>query len=149
MALVFLWLLISLLQLNFISLGNRVLAQSILTALAVIDDLGAILVIAILYRNYCFYKFVYCLCHYGRLIHSQQTKCTQPFSVFNGGVAMWYFMLNSVHATITGVLLAFVIPFGNGGKKTSSYRLQHFLHKPVAFFYSSPFAIANTCIPIN
>jgi NhaA family Na+:H+ antiporter len=39
---------------------------------------------------------------------------------------MWYFMLNSGSCYITGVLLAFVIPFGNGGKKTSSYRLQHF-----------------------
>jgi NhaA family Na+:H+ antiporter len=63
---------------------------------------------------------------------------------------MWYFMLNSgVHATITGVLLAFVIPFGDGGKKTSSYKIQHFLHKPVAFLILPLFAIANTCIAIN
>jgi NhaA family Na+:H+ antiporter len=59
-------------------------------------------------------------------------------------------MLHSgVHATITGVLLAFVIPYGNGGKTTSSYRLQHFLHKPVAFFILPLFAIANTGIAIN
>ena len=39
-----------------------------------------------------------------------------PFLI--GGILMWYFMLNSgVHATITGVLLAFVIPFGDGSKK--------------------------------
>jgi NhaA family Na+:H+ antiporter len=122
-------------------------AQSILTALAVIDDLGAILVIAILYRNYCFYKFVYCLCHYGRLIHSQQTKCTQPFSVLNWGVAMWYFMLNSGFMLQLQRIAAFVIPFGNGGKKTSSYRLQHFLQTCRLLFFL--FAIANTCIPIN
>ena len=59
-------------------------------------------------------------------------------------------MLNSgVHATITGVLLAFVIPFGNGGKSTASYKLQHFLHQPVAFFILPLFAVANTCIAIN
>jgi NhaA family Na+:H+ antiporter len=63
---------------------------------------------------------------------------------------MWYFMLNSgVHATITGVLLAFVIPFGDGGKQTASYRLQHLLHKPVAFIILPLFAIANTCIAID
>ena len=63
---------------------------------------------------------------------------------------MWYFMLNSgVHATITGVLLAFVIPFGNGKKDTISYKLQHFLHKPVAFLILPLFALANTCIIIN
>jgi NhaA family Na+:H+ antiporter len=63
---------------------------------------------------------------------------------------MWYFMLNSgVHATITGVILAFVIPFGDGGENSSSYKLQHFLHKPVAFFILPLFAIANTCIAIE
>lgn len=60
---------------------------------------------------------------------------------------MWYFMLNSgVHATITGVLLAFAIPFGNGDEKSASYILQHFLHKPVAFVILPVFALANTAI---
>jgi len=63
---------------------------------------------------------------------------------------MWYFMLHSgVHATITGVLLAFAIPFGDGGKKSTSYILQHFLHKPVAFLILPIFALANTAININ
>jgi len=63
---------------------------------------------------------------------------------------MWYFMLHSgIHATITGVLLAFAIPFRNGNKKSVSYQLQHFLHKPVAFFILPVFALANTVIVIN
>ena len=63
---------------------------------------------------------------------------------------MWYFMLHSgIHASIAGVLLAFAIPFGNGNKKTISYQLQLFLHKPVAFFIVPLFALANTCIPIG
>ena len=58
-------------------------------------------------------------------------------------------MLQSgVHATITGVLLAFAIPFGNGDKKSSSYILQHFLHKPVAFIILPIFALASTAIAI-
>ena len=64
-----------------------------------------------------------------------------------GGIVMWYFMLNSgVHATITGVLLAFAIPFGNGDEKSSSFILQHFLHIPVAFIILPLFALANTAI---
>src|SRR5678815_5155385 len=67
-----------------------------------------------------------------------------------GGIAMWYFMLNSgVHATITGVLLAFAIPFGSGSKKSTSYILQHFLHKPVAFIILPIFALANTAIALS
>jgi NhaA family Na+:H+ antiporter len=63
---------------------------------------------------------------------------------------MWYFMLNSgVHATITGVLLAFAIPFGKGDEKSPSYILQHILHKPVAFIILPLFALANTAIPIQ
>ena len=67
-----------------------------------------------------------------------------------GGVAMWYFMLHSgVHATITGVLLAFAIPFGEGGERSTSHLLQHFLHKPVAFLILPLFALANTAIVID
>jgi NhaA family Na+:H+ antiporter len=67
-----------------------------------------------------------------------------------GGAFMWYFMLHSgVHATITGVLLAFAIPFGNGSEESSSYQLQHVLHKPVAFFILPLFAMANTGIAIS
>jgi NhaA family Na+:H+ antiporter len=59
-------------------------------------------------------------------------------------------MLHSgVHATITGVLLAFVIPFGSGNKKSTSYLLQHFLHKPVAFLILPLFALANTAIVLS
>ena len=55
-------------------------------------------------------------------------------------------MHSGVHATITGVLLAFAIPFGNGGNKSTSYILQHVLHKPVAFVILPIFALANTAI---
>jgi len=77
-------------------------------------------------------------------------KVNSVIPYLTGGLFMWYFMLHSgVHPTITGVLLAFVIPFGNGGKKTASYGIQHFLHKPVAFFILPLFAIANTCIALG
>jgi NhaA family Na+:H+ antiporter len=57
----------------------------------------------------------------------QKLKVRNLIPYLIGGVAMWYFMLHSgVHATITGVLLAFAIPFGNGGEKSTSYILQHF-----------------------
>jgi len=62
---------------------------------------------------------------------------------------MWYFMLRSgVHATISGVLLAFAIPFTKDDDNPS-YRLQHLLHKPVAFFILPLFAIANTGLIVN
>jgi len=61
------------------------------------------------------------------------------------GIVMWYFMLQSgVHATLAGVLLAFALPFRDGGEQSPSYRLQHLLHKPVAFFIMPLFALANT-----
>jgi NhaA family Na+:H+ antiporter len=62
---------------------------------------------------------------------------------------MWFFMYRSgVHATITGVLVAFAIPFGNGDERSPSYHLQHLLHKPVAFLVLPLFALANTAIAI-
>ena len=134
-------------------LGNRVpiSLKVFLTALAVIDDLGAIIVIAIFYTStIAFVNLFIALGILGGLFILNRMKVHSLFPYLIGGVAMWYFMLNSgVHATITGVLLAFVIPFGDGSKKTSSYKIQHFLHKPVAFFILPLFAVANTCIAID
>lgn len=63
---------------------------------------------------------------------------------------MWYFMSRSgIHPTITGVLLAFAIPYGDGKEKSPSYLLQHFLHKPVAFLILPLFALANTAISVG
>lgn len=63
---------------------------------------------------------------------------------------MWIFMEKSgVHPTIIGVLLAFVMPYGDGGRKTSSYKVQKFLHYPVPFIVMPVFAIANTAILIE
>lgn len=122
-----------------------------LTALAVIDDLGAILIIAIFYTKALFWNnLLIALGIFGFLLILNRLKVRNLIPYLIGGIAMWYFMLNSgVHATITGVLLAFAIPFGNGNKQSTSYVLQHFLHKPVAFMILPIFALANTAIILS
>lgn len=134
-------------------LGNRVPTslKVFLTALAVIDDLGAIIVIAIFYTtSIAFTNLFIAFGVLGFLFLLNRLKVHNLIPYLIGGVVMWYFMLNSgVHATITGVLLAFVIPFGNGDKKTASSVLQHFLHKPVAFIILPIFALANTAIVLS
>ena len=133
-------------------MGNRVPAalKIFLTALAVIDDLGAIIVIAIFYTHTIHWTmlgsalaiFVVLL-----ILNRLGIRVLLPYLL--AGIAMWFLMLNSgVHATITGVLLAFAIPFGNGDQQSPSYRLQHFLHKPVAFVILPLFALTNTSILI-
>ncbi|TAF96284.1 MAG: Na+/H+ antiporter NhaA [Cytophagia bacterium] len=131
-------------------LGNKVPAslKVFLTALAVIDDLGAITIIALFYTKTIFWTNLFAaLAIFAALLISNRLKIRNLLFYLVGGVAMWYFMLNSgVHATITGILLAFAIPFGNGDEKSTSYILQHFLHKPVAFVILPIFALANTAI---
>jgi len=134
-------------------LGNRVPSslKIFLTALAVIDDLGAIIVIAIFYTSTITLTNLFiALGIFGFLLLLNRLKIHNLIPYLIGGVAMWYFMLHSgVHATITGVLLAFAIPFGDGGEKSPSYILQHLLHKPVAFIILPLFALANTSISIG
>ena len=131
-------------------LGNRVPTslKIFLTALAVIDDLGAILVIALFYTKTIFWtNLSIAMGIFMVLLILNRLKVRNLIPYLTLGVAMWYFMLNSgVHATITGVLLAFAIPFGNGDPKSTSIILQHFLHKPVAFIILPIFALANTAI---
>jgi NhaA family Na+:H+ antiporter len=133
-------------------LGNRVPSslKVFLTALAVVDDLGAILIIAIFYTSsLVFINLFIALAIFGLLIILNRLKVHNLIPYLAGGIAMWYFMLNSgVHATITGVMLAFAVPFGDGSEKSPSFILQHLLHKPVAFIILPLFAVANTCIPL-
>jgi NhaA family Na+:H+ antiporter len=134
-------------------LGNRIPSslKVFLTALAVIDDLGAILVIAIFYTGSIIWSnlmislgiFVFLL-----ILNRLKVYSLIPYLI--GGICMWYFMLHSgIHATITGVLLAFAIPFDKGDESSISIKLQHFLHKPVAYLILPLFALANTAIIIN
>jgi len=134
-------------------LGKRVspTLKVFLTALAVIDDLGAILIIAIFYTSdLSLVNLFIALGIYALLWILNILKVYNLVPYLIGGAVMWYFMLHSgIHATITGVLVAFTIPFSKGDEKSPSYMLQHFLHKPVAFLILPIFALANTSIILN
>lgn len=134
-------------------LGNKVplSLKVFLTALAVIDDLGAILMIAIFYtKTIYFTNLLISLSIFVGLLLMKRLKVKSLILYLIGGIFMWYFMLNSgVHATITGILLAFAIPFGDGSENTISHKLQNWLHKPVAFIIIPLFALSNTAIIIG
>ena len=134
-------------------LGNKVplSLKVFLTALAVIDDLGAIMVIAIFYsKSIVLTNLLISLGVFAALLVLNRLKVFQLWLYLIGGIVMWYFMLQSgVHATITGVLLAFAVPFGNGDERSPSFKLQHILHYPVAFVILPIFALANTAIQIR
>lgn len=134
-------------------LGNRVPVslKVFLAALAIIDDLGAILVIALFYqKGFSFPYFILAMGLYAGLLLLNRSGVNRLIVYLIPGIFMWYFMLQSgIHATIAGVLLAFAIPFRNGDKKSPSFKLQHFLHRPVAFVIMPLFALANTCIALK
>lgn len=134
-------------------LGSKVPSslKVFLTALAILDDLGAIIIIALFYvGDFSFLYFALALTVFaGLLILNRLGVRWLPFYILPG-ILMWYFLLQSgVHATVAGVLLAFAIPFTDGGEESPSYKLQHFLHKPVAFMIMPVFALANTGIPLS
>jgi NhaA family Na+:H+ antiporter len=134
-------------------LGNRVPSslKILLTAIAVIDDLGAIIVIAVFYTtSLSLLNLLLVFVIFGALLLLNKLKVNNLIPYIVGGIIMWYFMLQSgVHATLAGILLAFAIPFGKGAEKAPSYVLQHFLHKPVALVILPIFALANTAIVLG
>ncbi len=113
-----------------------------LTALAIIDDLGAIIVIALFYGGAI--NFYYLIAAAGIAIltitFKRKTKrLSIPFIV--AGLGLWYCMLNSgIHATIAGVLFAFLVPIDH------VQRLEIKLHHSVYFLIMPLFALANTAI---
>lgn len=119
-----------------------------LTAVAVIDDLGAIIIIALFYSSdLALFPLSVVFATFLLLIGLNLLKVKSVPLYILGGLVMWYFMLQSgVHATVAGILLALTIPFEKGSKKAASYRLQSFLHVPVAYVILPIFALANTAI---
>jgi Na+:H+ antiporter, NhaA family len=136
-------------------LGPRVPAslKVFLVALAVMDDLGAIIVIAVFYTAELSLPYLGAsLGVIALLVVLNRLRVMHLLPYLIGGVIAWFFMLKSgVHATIAGVLVAFTIPFTHkqDDEYSPSYRLEHFLHKPVAFLILPVFALANTGIVIG
>ncbi|MDM1297304.1 Na+/H+ antiporter NhaA [Empedobacter falsenii] len=137
-------------------LGNRVplSLKVFLTALAVIDDLGAIIVIALFYPNpelpLDFTQFGIAIAILLGLFALNKLKVKSMIPYIIGGIAVWWFMLHSgIHATIAGVLVAFTIPFDKDDSKSLSAKMEHALHIPVAFIILPLFALANTAITID
>ena len=136
-------------------LGSRVPAslKVFVVAYAVIDDLCAIIIIAVFYTAKLSVAYLLgALAVWGLLIVLNRLRIMSMIPYLIGGALMWFLMLKSgVHATIAGVLLAFAIPFSHKAddEESPSHQLEHFLHKPVAFIILPIFALANTAIVIG
>lgn len=137
-------------------LGRRVPAslKVFLTALAVMDDLGAIVVIAVFYTAQFSPVFLSgaLAVFAGLLALNRVFRVMALWPYLVGGALMWFLMYRSgVHATISGVLLAFAIPFSARAEDehSPSHRLEHFLHKPVAFLILPVFALANAGVVVG
>jgi len=134
-------------------LGNRIPAslKVFVVAFAVIDDLGAIVIIAAVYTAELSVWYLVGALGVWTLLwalnHLFRVMSLAPYLL--GGALMWFLMLKSgVHATIAGVTLAFAIPFSpkDNDLESPSHRIELFLHKPVAFIILPIFALANTGI---
>ncbi len=135
-------------------LGKRVppSLKLFLLTLAIIDDLVAILIIAIFYSvDISTLSLIIAAIAYAALVIQNWRGVMRLTSYLVFGLIMWAAVLKSgVHATIAGVLLAFTIPLKHPkGENFSPLRnLEHDLHPTVAFIILPLFAFANTGIPL-
>lgn len=134
-------------------LGTRVpmSLRVLLVSIAIIDDIGAIVIIALFYSSnlsvtalaiaaVCL-PILFVLNRYG-------VKEKAPYLII--GLVMWIAVLKSgVHATLAGVVLAFFIPIADSEKGPSPlHELEHDLHTGVAFIILPVFAFANAGISL-
>lgn len=133
--------------------GNKVpfSVKILLTALAIIDDLGSIIVIALFYGTSI--QWVYLMVSLGiflflLLLNRLRMHRLTPYLIL--GIPMWYCMMKSgIHATLSGVLLAFALPYNYHKDNNPSVKLQEILHIPVAFIILPLFTLVNTAIPLR
>lgn len=131
-------------------LGNKVPSRLkiFLAALAIVDDLIAILVIAIFYSGGLHYDYlIYAAGILLLLIIFNRAGITTLWFYLVPGAVMWYFIHHSgIHATIAGVLTALTLPTTPDDKESPLEKLEHLLSNPVNFIIMPIFAIANTNI---
>tara|TARA_Y100000590_G_scaffold466518_1_gene642197 strand:+ start:2365 stop:3543 length:1179 start_codon:yes stop_codon:yes gene_type:complete len=135
-------------------LGSRipVSLKVFLTALAIIDDLGAIIIIAFFYSSDL--QFIYLILMFLSLIILlilNKKGINNLFPYFVVGLFLWYFTHGSgIHATISGVLLASFIPHKNNKKDPSLLlKTEHTLSPYVAFGIMPLFALANAGVVLE
>lgn len=122
-----------------------------LAALAIVDDLIAILVIAIFYSSGIELTYLaYAGIGMVLLIVMNRLNVMNPYLYLIPGIFIWYFVHHSgIHATIAGVLVAMTLPTNETNVASPLERLEHALVKPVNFFIIPLFAFANTNITIQ
>ena len=135
-------------------LGKRVpiSLKVFLTALAIIDDLGAIVIIAFFYSgniaiNYLLLMAAAMIC----LVFLNKFKVKIFFPYLLVGLLLWDFTHQSgIHATIAGVLLALTIPHNKtSSKKSLLLKLEHTISPYVAFGIMPIFAFANAGVSLE
>ena len=135
-------------------LGKRVpiSLKVFLTALAIIDDLGAIVIIAFFYSGnieikYLILMFISIIILIG--LNKFNVKKFFPYLIV--GIFLWDFTHQSgVHATIAGVILAMTIPHDiKNNKKSLLLKLEHSLSPYVAFGIMPIFAFANAGVSLE
>ena len=131
-------------------LGKRVPAslKIFLTALAIVDDLVAIVVIAIFYTTDLHIPYLaYAGGVFLVLIIFNRMGVTNLAFYLIPGLFIWYFIHHSgIHATIAGVLTALTLPTTPDDTESALEKLEHILIKPVNFAIMPLFALANTNI---
>lgn len=131
-------------------LGSKVPSslKIFLAALAIVDDLMAILVIAIFYSSELHYAYLlYASAIFAALLVMNRAGVKNLAAYLIPGLFMWYFIHHSgVHATIAGVLTAFAIPTTPGAEESPLEKLEHILVKPVNYLIMPLFALSNTNI---
>ncbi|WP_181832698.1 Na+/H+ antiporter NhaA [Bosea caraganae] len=139
-------------------LGSRVPVslKIFLTALAILDDLGAILIIALFYSGELSLAMLaaaaICIAVLA-LMNRFGVRSLLPYLVV--GALLWFFELKSgIHATLAGVALALTIPLGGRGAESDEpehsplHKLEHGLHPYVSYFIVPVFGFANAGVAL-
>ncbi|OBQ67680.1 Na+/H+ antiporter NhaA [Mesorhizobium erdmanii] len=139
-------------------LGSRVPAslKVFLTALAIIDDLGAVIIIAIFYTSglsLAYLGAAFAVIAVLVVLNRMRVMTLVPYLVL--GAILWVLVLKSgVHATLAGVALALTIPLersagiGHDLHHSPLHRLEHGLHRIVPFFVIPIFGFANAGVSL-